>query len=133
MPVASVRMILSPNANQYRRRDGRYDAPAFTCCSCCRKHTLKIVTAPGQPHEFTFFQLMPGKTAADIPKYVEAGMKGPPPAMAIGGVAGVAAGIPSYYEVDLKPGDYAIVCFLEDAKDGKPHFVHGMIQQIKIT
>ena len=97
------------------------------------KHTLKIVTAPGQPHEFTFFQLMPGKTAADIPKYVEAGMKGPPPAMAIGGVAGVAAGIPSYYEVDLKPGDYAIVCFLEDAKDGKPHFVHGMIQQIKIS
>ncbi len=97
------------------------------------KHTLKLVTAPGQPHEFTFFKLMPGKTAADIPKYVETGMQGPPPAMALGGVAGVAAGIPSFYTVDLEPGDYALVCFLEDAKDGKPHFVHGMIQQIKIT
>lgn len=97
------------------------------------KHTLKLVTAPGQPHEFTFFKLMPGKTAADIPKYVEQGMQGPPPAMAIGGVAGVAAGIASFYTVDLEPGDYAIVCFLEDAGDGKPHFVHGMIQQIKIS
>jgi uncharacterized cupredoxin-like copper-binding protein len=96
------------------------------------EHTLKLVTAPGQPHEFTFFKLMPGKTAADIPKYVETGMQGPPPAMALGGVAGVAAGIPSFYTVNLEPGDYAIVCFLEDAKDGKPHFVHGMIQQIKI-
>jgi len=97
------------------------------------KHTLKIETAPGQPHEFTFFQLMPGKTAADLTKYVETGMQGPPPGMPLGGVSGVAAGIPSFYEVDLKPGDYAIVCFLEDAKDGRPHFQHGMIQQIKIT
>jgi hypothetical protein len=97
------------------------------------KHTLKIETAPGQPHEFTFFQLMPGKTAADLTKYVETGMQGPPPGMPLGGVSGVAAGTSSFYEVDLKPGDYAIVCFLEDAKDGRPHFQHGMIQQIKIS
>lgn len=97
------------------------------------KHTLKITTAPGQPHEFTFFQLMPGKTVADLTRYVETGMAGPPPAVPIGGVAGVAAGRSSYYTVDLKPGDYAIVCFLEDAKDGKPHFVHGMVQQIKVS
>ena len=111
-------------------RDHQFD---FSQPLTAGKHTLKIVTAPGRPHEFTFFQLMPGKTPADISKYVEGGMQGPPPATPIGGVAGVAADIPSYYEVDLKPGDYAIVCFLEDAKDGKPHFVHGMIQQIKIS
>lgn len=97
------------------------------------KHTLKLVTAPGQPHEFTFFKLEPGKTAADIPKYVEAGMQGPPPAIPIGGVAGVAAGRPAFYEVDLTPGEYAIVCFLEDAGDGKPHFLHGMIQQVTVN
>lgn len=96
------------------------------------KHTLLLQTAPGQPHEFTFFQLMPGKTANDILKYVETGMQGPPPAMPLGGVSGVAAGRRSFYNVDLKPGEYAIVCFLEDARDGKPHFAHGMIQQIKV-
>ncbi len=97
------------------------------------RHTLKLVTAPGQPHEFTLFQLSPGKTAADIPKYVEAGMQGPPPARPIGGVAAVATGRASFYTVDLQPGDYAIVCFLEDAKDHRPHFLHGMIQQIKVS
>jgi hypothetical protein len=97
------------------------------------KHTIKIVTAPGQPHEFTFFQLSPGKVAADLPKYVETGMKGPPPALPLGGVAAMAAGEAVYYTVDLKPGDYAIVCFLEDAKDGKPHYTHGMVQQIKVS
>lgn len=97
------------------------------------RHTLKIVTAPGQPHEYTFFQLMPGKTAADIPKYVEGGMQGPPPGLPLGGVSAMSAGMASFYEVDLKPGDYAIVCFLQDATDGKPHFTHGMIQQIKVT
>ena len=97
------------------------------------KHTIKIVTAPGQPHEFTFFQLSPGKVAADLPKYVETGMKGPPPALPLGGVAAMAAGEAVYYTVDLKPGDYAIVCFLEDAKDGNQHYTHGMVQQIKVN
>jgi hypothetical protein len=53
--------------------------------------------------------------------------------MPLGGVSGIAAGMSAFYDVDLKPGDYAIVCFLEDAKDGKPHYTHGMIQQIKIS
>jgi hypothetical protein len=97
------------------------------------KHTLKIVTAPGQPHEFTVFQLMPGKTAADVAKFFDGGMKGQPPAMPVGGVAGLSAGLTTYYDVDLKPGDYAIICFLPDGKDGKPHYLHGMTQTIKIT
>jgi hypothetical protein len=97
------------------------------------KHTIKIVTAPGQPHEFTLFQLMPGKTAADVAKFFDGGMKGPPPAMPLGGVAGLSTGLTDYYTVDLKPGDYALVCFLPDEKDGKPHFTHGMTQTIKVS
>jgi hypothetical protein len=53
--------------------------------------------------------------------------------MPIGGVAAMSAGDVAYYEVDVKPGDYAIICFLEDGKDGKPHYTHGMIKQIKVT
>ena len=120
-----------PNADiTVTLRDYQFD---FSTPLTAGKHTLKLVTAPGQPHEYTFFELMPGKTAADITKYVEGGMQGPPPARPIGGVSAMSAGMASFYDVDLKPGDYAIVCFLEDAKDGKPHFTHGMIQQIKVT
>lgn len=129
-PNASANMS-EPNADiTVTLEDYQFD---FSKPLTAGKHTLKIVTAPGQPHEYTFFQLMPGKKAEDIPKYVEGGMQGPPPGIPLGGVAAMSAGQASYYEVDLKPGDYAVVCFLEDAKDGKPHFVHGMIQQIKVT
>jgi hypothetical protein len=129
-PDANANMA-EPNADvTVTLKDYQFD---FSQPLTAGKHTIKFVTAPGQPHEFTFFQLQPGKKAEDITKYVEGGMQGPPPAVPIGGVAAMAPGQPSYYEVDLKPGDYAIVCFLEDAKDGKPHFVHGMIQQVKVT
>lgn len=129
-PNASANMS-EPNADiTVTLKDYQFD---FSTPLTAGKHTLKIVTAPGQPHEYTFFQLMPGKKAEDILKYVETGMQGPPPAVPMGGVAAMAAGNTSYYEVDLKPGDYAVVCFVEDAKDGKPHFAHGMIQQIKVS
>jgi len=121
----------APNADvTVTLKDYQFD---FSTPLTAGKHTIKITTAPGQPHEFTLFQLAPGKKAEDVPKFVEGGMKGAPPGRPIGGVAGMAAGRDVYYDVDLKPGDYAIVCFLEDAKDGKPHFAHGMIQQIHIS
>lgn len=120
-----------PNADiTVTLKDYQFD---FSTPLTAGKHTLKIVTAPGQPHEFTLFQLAPGKKAADVTKYIETGMKGPPPAMPLGGVAGMGAGEAVYYDVDLKPGDYAVVCFLPDMKDGKPHYTHGMVQQIKVS
>jgi hypothetical protein len=38
----------------------------------------------------------------------------------------------AFITADFTPGEYALICFLPDAKDGKPHFAHGMIQQIHI-
>ena len=38
----------------------------------------------------------------------------------------------AYVTVDFTPGDYAFVCFLPDAKDGKPHFEHGMVKQVHV-
>jgi len=35
-------------------------------------------------------------------------------------------------DLDLAPGEYGLLCFLPDAKDGKPHFVHGMHKQITV-
>jgi hypothetical protein len=37
-----------------------------------------------------------------------------------------------YFSADFVPGSYALICFLPDVKDGKPHFVHGMVQQIEV-
>ncbi|MEO5588975.1 MAG: hypothetical protein ABIS03_05260, partial [Gemmatimonadaceae bacterium] len=35
------------------------------------KHTIRVETAPGQPHEMVLVKLAPGKTASDFTKYVE--------------------------------------------------------------
>ncbi len=120
-PTADINVTLS---------DYRWD---FSAPLTAGQHTLKIQTAPGQPHELTLFSLMPGKTPADLVKFFDSGDKGPPPGMPIGGVAGMSAGNTAYFTVNLKPGDYALVCFLPDGKDGKPHYAHGMTQLIKIT
>ena len=30
------------------------------------------------------------------------------------------------------PGDYTLLCFVPDAKDGKPHIAHGMVKNFTV-
>ena len=59
-------------------------------------------------------------------------MEGPPPGKALGGIAGMQTGMSEYFSADFVPGNYVLICFVPDAKDGKPHFAHGMVQQITV-
>jgi hypothetical protein len=96
------------------------------------RQMIKVENAASQPHEIVLIQLAPGKTIQDVAKWV-ADMKGPPPGKPIGGIPGFMKGKNTYFEVSLEPGDYGMICFVPDAKDGKPHFEHGMMQQIKVS
>ena len=73
-----------------------------------------------------------GKTIQDVGKWAGS-MKGPPPAKPIGGIPAFMPGKNTYFEVNLPPADYGLICFVPDAKDGKPHVAHGMSQQFKIS
>ncbi|MEP7066686.1 MAG: hypothetical protein ABI889_11675 [Gemmatimonadota bacterium] len=95
------------------------------------RHTIKIENAGSQSHELLLARLAPGKKAEDVPAWAEH-MVGPPPAEPIGGVPAMAKGGTAYMTADFTPGDYAMVCFIPDAKDGKPHFTHGMVKQIHV-
>ncbi|MBK5187983.1 MAG: hypothetical protein JJD97_07035 [Gemmatimonadaceae bacterium] len=96
------------------------------------KHTIRIDNGSStQSHELMLARLEPGKKAADIPAWVEK-PNGPPPGVPIGGVPAMAKGTTAYITADFTPGDYAFICFLPDVKDGKPHFTHGMIQQVHV-
>jgi hypothetical protein len=59
-------------------------------------------------------------------------MEGPPPGKALGGVAGIAPGLSQSFTNNFTPRKYALICFLPDARDGKPHFAHGMVQEITV-
>jgi hypothetical protein len=92
---------------------------------------IKVENGATQPHEVVLIQLGPGKTIEDVGKWV-VDMKGPPPGKPIGGIPAFVPGKSSFFEANLAPGDYGMICFVPDAKDGKPHVQHGMSKQFKI-
>lgn len=96
------------------------------------KQMIKVENAAVQPHEVLLVQLQPGKTIEDIGKW-SVTMKGPPPGKPVGGIPAFVKGKNTFFEATLEPGDYGLICFVPDAKDGKPHYAHGMTQQFKIS
>jgi uncharacterized cupredoxin-like copper-binding protein len=94
-------------------------------------HTFQVVSAPGQPHEVLVVQLDAGKTGQDFVDWIQA-MKGPAPGHAIGGTAAAAAGVTQTFTATFVPGNYLLICLVPDAKTGKLHFLHGMMQTVKV-
>jgi hypothetical protein len=35
--------------------------------------------------------------------------------------------------MEFTPGEYGMLCFIPDAKDGKPHIAHGMMKQFTVN
>jgi hypothetical protein len=94
--------------------------------------TIRVQNSGAQHHEVELVQLAPGVSAAAFMKWIEK-MEGPPPGKALGGVSGIESGMSAYFTAQFSPGNYALICFLPDNKDGKPHFAHGMVQQITVN
>ena len=96
-------------------------------------HSFLVVNDGPQVHEMVLLKLMPGKTAKDFGDWATTGgMKGPPPAMPIGGAGFMEPRASSLVSADLTPGDYGYICFAPDSKDGKPHLAHGMLSQFTV-
>jgi uncharacterized cupredoxin-like copper-binding protein len=93
--------------------------------------TIRVRNAGKQHHEVQLIQLAPGKTVKDVLDWIGK-PDGPPPGTAIGGVAGMEPGMTEYFTANFTPGKYGLICFLPDAKDGKPHLAHGMVQEITV-
>lgn len=98
------------------------------------ENVIRVENAADQPHEVVLFKLAPGKTLKDFQAWLPVSDKDPNvPGSPAGGVVGLAKGQHAFFTATLDAGDYVLVCFLPDSKDGKPHFVHGMVQAFKIT
>lgn len=96
------------------------------------RHVVRVVNDGQQTHEVMVIRLAPGKTAAQVAAWVEK-MEGPPPGEPLSGVAGLGVGESASFPLTLTPGEYGLICFIPDAKDGKPHYVHGMVHQFKVS
>ena len=93
-------------------------------------HLIEVRNTAQQPHEVELVRLAPGKKIGDILTWMYK-PAGTPPAEGLGGTAAF-TGQPVYFDANLTPGTYGLICFVPDAKDGKPHFMHGMQQEIKV-
>ena len=97
-------------------------------------HTVRVENAGAQPHEIVITALPPGKTLQDFMAWEKGGEKGPlPTGNWLGGVAALDAGGHAQFTTTFAPGNYLLLCFWPDAKDGKPHIVHGMAKQITVS
>lgn len=94
-------------------------------------HAVRVRNAGTQPHEVVIARLAAGKSAADFAQWAER-MQGPPPGRFLGGVSPIAPGASNDLALDLPAGRYALLCFVPDAKDGKPHVAHGMVREIVV-
>lgn len=94
-------------------------------------HTILVQNAGQQWHELVLVRMNPGKTGMDFATWAQK-MTGPPPGEIHGGITGILPGAQEFMVTDLVPGDYALMCFFPDMKDGKPHLAHGMVTMIKV-
>ncbi len=96
-------------------------------------HTIRVENSGPQIHELTIERLAPGKTLADFQQWLAGGMRGAPISAPVGGFAGPDKGKVGWVTVTLTPGTYLLTCYVPDAKDGAPHLLHGMVQQVTIS
>jgi hypothetical protein len=97
------------------------------------KHTIHVMNIGAQEHEAVMVKFAPGKTTKDANAWFESGMKGPSPITPAPGMAGLGKGRTGSFTTTLTPGTYGLVCYTPDAKDGKPHVMHGMVQEFTVA
>lgn len=122
---------VEPAADIYlRERDYAISATgAFTA----GHHVFRVDNDGPQDHDVTLLRVLPGKTDAEVEKWLAKPGMLDAPVEAIGGTVGVARWGHTEFAADLKPGNYLILCMIPDAKDGKPHFMHGMFTRKVVT
>lgn len=120
MPVADVTIKLSDYAFE------------ITGPLTAGRHVVRIEDAGPQMHELVLVKLEPGKTVQQMAAWLEKPV-GPPPGSLLNGASPMTVGVANTTTLDLTPGDYGLICFVPDAKDGKPHIAHGMVKQITVN
>jgi len=95
------------------------------------RHSFRVVNRGPSPHEVTFVRLAPGRTEADMMRWL-AHPAGPPPGTMLGGVFGIRTDQHAFVTVDFTPGEYLIFCSLLAREDGKPYYLHGMLREVTV-
>lgn len=97
------------------------------------RNRVRYDNAGREPHFVEGLRIKPGKTIADIRKFLR-DEKGPEPFTQSGLFVSAITdgGVSQTLELDLRPGKYALICFVPDRKGGPPHAVKGMVSEATV-
>jgi uncharacterized cupredoxin-like copper-binding protein len=95
-------------------------------------HTVRVENTGPQMHEVGIERLAGGKTQADYLAWIQGGGQGAPLVTPAGGLIGPDVGKRGYFTVTLTPGRYLLTCYVPDRTTGRPHVMHGMVQEITV-
>lgn len=86
-----------------------------------------------QPHHLIAAPLKGDATAADVEQAIKS-EKGQPPIDEEGtqNTAVLEGGEGQVVTLDLKPGRYALLCFISDRQGGPPHALKGMVDEVEV-
>jgi len=99
-------------------------------------HSFRVENTAAQPHEIFLIRLDSARTVQDVAEFVASmergAAAGPPPGVPMGGIAAMMPGGRNWFSATLTPGEYAMLCFVPDMSDGRPHLMHGMMKQFTV-
>jgi len=96
------------------------------------RRTIRFENRASQSHEAVIAKLHADKTLMDAVIWMNNGQAGLAPVDMLGGASGIAKGRHMLITANFTPGKYVLLCFIPDAKDGKPHSAHGMAKEITV-
>jgi len=96
-------------------------------------HRIEVRNRGRQDHMVLVWRLHPGKSAGDVVHWMTTPSDtGPAPVTLLGGTPDVPQGDSAQLVMRLDPGRYLLICLVDDVRDHKPHFVHGMFREITV-
>jgi hypothetical protein len=93
------------------------------------RRTIRVANFGKREHQLAFVRLLPGRTAAEAMKWVDA-PSGPAPFEVAGGTTGLSPSEAVNVDVDFVPGEYLLLCMLYDPLGRKSHIELGMVKRV---
>lgn len=94
---------------------------------------IRIVDEGKVPHHAILARLDSGKTMVDLEAAVKAGTEQPAWLRIVGGGGAILPGADNVTYSDLTPGNYVLLCFLQDNPKAPPHLALGMIKPLVVA
>jgi hypothetical protein len=104
----------------------------FTPSLTAGRHTVRVENAGAQAHQAFAFRLDAGRSQDDFVRWTDAGEIGPAPGHWASGLSALGAGRHAYFTRTFEPGEYVLICYVADERDGKPHYLHGMVRTFTV-